>query len=222
MAEPIAADPLEQQVLALAAVVQSARLVDQMARTGSYPQEFLTPLIQSLFAFTPVRVEEIYGSRAALRLGLQNLTVLLSGQDAEESRDMVRYVLGLLHLERKFAARPRMMSTVRERLEHAQLRAEHFANRPQDVCHNLSGIYTDTLSTLSFRIKVTGSAHLLQDSRNADLVRAALLAGVRAAFLWRQLGGRRWRLVLQRRRLLHIARRLSQTLEAVPRNVPHG
>lgn len=42
----------------------------------------------------------------------------------------------------------------------------------------------------------------LQDSRNADKVRALLLAGIRSAMLWRQLGGRRWQLLFSRRKLL--------------------
>jgi high frequency lysogenization protein len=218
MAEHGANELLEQQVLALAAVVQAARLVDQLAKTGSYPREFMAPLLKSLFVFSAGHSDTVFGSRVALRLGLNNLVLLLSGQDAEDNRDMVRYVLGILHLERRFARRPRMMSEVRQRLQHAQLRVEHFAQRPEDVCHNLSAIYQDTLSTLKFRIKVTGSAQLLQNDANADKVRALLLAGVRAAFLWHQLGGRRWRLVLQRKRLLAVARVLGHRLGAVPKS----
>ena len=49
---------LEDQVLALAGVVQAARLVDQVSRTGSYPEEFLAPLINSLFVFEPGEAAE--------------------------------------------------------------------------------------------------------------------------------------------------------------------
>ena len=47
------------------------------------------------------------------------------------------------------------------------------------------------------------------------MIRALLLAGIRSAVLWRQLGGRRWRLVTQRQRLLQIAHDLSQQLGSV-------
>ncbi|MDA0651534.1 MAG: DUF489 family protein, partial [Proteobacteria bacterium] len=56
----------------------------------------------------------------------------------------------------------------------------------------------DTLSTLSYRIKVTGSAQHLNNPQVADLVRAVLMCGIRAAFLWRQLGGSRLKLMWQR------------------------
>jgi high frequency lysogenization protein len=206
---------LEQQAIALAGVAQAARLVDQISRTGSYPLEFLEPSIHSLFSFEAESVEEIFGGIAGVKLGLHNLCSLLASRDAEEQRDVVRYVFNILYLERKFAADGAMMSVVRSRLEHASFRAEHFAGHVQEICHSVAGIYQDTLSQQKFRIKVTGSAQHLQDSRNADIIRALLLAGVRSAFLWRQLGGRRWKLLLQRRKLLGLAQNLSRELGVV-------
>jgi len=135
---------------------------------------------------------------------------MLGNRQGPEHRDVTRYVFSLLYLERKFAGSQEMMSVVRSRLEHASFRAEHFATHVNDVCHSVSGIYQDTLSKLKFRIKVTGSAQHLQEEHNADIIRALLLAGIRSAFLWRQLGGRRWKLVLQRRRLLQTAQQLSR------------
>ena len=42
----------------------------------------------------------------------------------------------------------------------------------------------------------------LQQPNNASKIRALLLAGIRSARLWRQLGGHRWQLVISRRKLL--------------------
>ena len=207
---------LEQQTIALAGVAQAARLVDQISKTGSYPLEFLEPSIHSLFEFQSDSVEAIYGGLPGVKLGLHNLSSLLASQKNEQdSRDVVRYVFSMLYLERKFAANEDMMSVVRSRLEHASFRAEHFANHVNDLCHSVSGIYQDTLSQLKFRIKVSGSAQHLQNQQNADIIRALLMAGIRSAFLWRQLGGRRWKLVLQRKRLLQTSQHLSRGLGVV-------
>lgn len=206
---------LEQQTIALAGVAQAARLVDQISRTGSYPLEFLEPSIHSLFRFDVERVEEVFGGLPGVKLGLHNLSNLLVSQREAESREMVRYVFSLLYLERRFAANPEMMAVVRSRLEHASFRAEHFARNVNELCHSVSGIYQDTLSQLKFRIKVSGSAQHLQNPQKADVIRALLLAGIRAAFLWRQLGGRRWRLVMQRRRMLQASQSLSRGLSLV-------
>lgn len=206
---------LEQQAIALAGVVQVARLVDQISKSGSYPLDFLRPSIHSLFQFDADSVEDIYGGIAGVKLGLNNLSSLLASRQADENRDLVRYVFALLYLERRFASDQAMMSVVHSRLQHASFRAEHFASNVHDLCHNLSGIYQDTLSKLKFRIKVTGSAQHLQNPKNADIIRALLLAGIRSAFLWRQLGGRRWKLLLQRKQLLRASQQLSRGLGVV-------
>jgi high frequency lysogenization protein len=206
---------LEQQAIALAGVAQAARLVDQVSRTGSCPTEFLSASINSLFQFDADSVEDIYGGLPGVKLGLQNLSAVLASRQGNESQDLVRYMFGILYLERKFARDSNMMAVVHNRLEHTQFRSEHFAAHINDLCHSVSGIYQDTLSQLTFRIKVTGSEQHLRDERNADIIRSLLLAGIRSGFLWRQLGGRRWKLLLQRRKLLDTAQNLSRTLGVV-------
>ena len=202
--------PLEQQTIALAGVVQTARLVDQISKTGSYPLEFLTPSINSLFEFDINSVEDVFGGIGGVKLGLNNLSSLLATRQADENHDLARYVFAILYLERKFASDSAMMSVVHSRLQHTSFRAEHFANNVNDLCHSVSGIYQDTLSKLKFRIKVNGSAQHLQDPKNADMIRALLLCGIRSAFLWRQVGGRRWRLLVQRKQILRTSQQLSR------------
>jgi high frequency lysogenization protein len=206
---------LEQQAIALAGVAQAARLVDQISKTGSYPLDFLETSIHSLFVFNPDSTADIFGGIPGVKLGLHNLSNLLADKNARENHDLVRYVFSLIYLERKFAANPDMMALVRSRLEHTSFRAEHFSSNVGELCHSISGIYQDTLSQQKFRIKVTGSAQHLQNTNNADIIRALLLAGVRAAFLWRQLGGHRWQLLLQRKKLLQASQNLSRGLGVV-------
>ena len=189
---------LEQQTIALAGVAQAARLVDQISKTGSYPLEFLTPSIHSLFTFEADSVEQVFGGISGVKLGLNNLSSLLASRQADENHDLVRYVFAMLYLERKFAADSAMMSVIHSRLEHASFRADHFASHVNELCNSVSGIYQDTLSKLKFRIKVNGSSQHLNNPQNADIIRALLLAGIRSGFLWRQLGGRRWKLLWQR------------------------
>ncbi|MFT4520641.1 MAG: high frequency lysogenization protein [Halioglobus sp.] len=206
---------LQQQAIALAGVAQAARLVDQVSKTGSYPAEFLESSIHSLFVFDNESAEDLFGGIAGVKLGLHNLSSLLASQKAEENREIVRYVFSLLYLERKFSADKDMMSIVRSRLEHTSFKAEHFASNVNDLCHSVSGIYQDTLSMQRYRIKVSGSAAYLQDSQKADIIRALLLAGVRSAFLWRQLGGHRLTLLMKRKKLLEASQNLSRGLAVV-------
>tara|TARA_B110000503_G_scaffold68107_1_gene106480 strand:- start:17526 stop:18170 length:645 start_codon:yes stop_codon:yes gene_type:complete len=206
---------LEQQAIALAGIAQAARLVDQISKSGSYPIEFLEPSINSVFVFDPEDAVDLFGGIPGVKLGLHNLSSLLADKNARENHDLVRYVFGMIYLERKFVTHPDMMAVVRSRLEHTRFRAEHFSNNVNVLCHSISGIYQDTLSHEKFRIKVSGSAQHLQNTQNADIIRTLLLAGIRAAFLWRQLGGHRWRLLLQRKKLLQASQNLSRGLGVV-------
>ena len=69
----------------------------------------------------------------------------------------------------------------------------------------LGTLYQDTVSTLPFRIQVQGKVEHLQDERIANRIRALLLAGIRFAVLWHQIGGRPWHLFVLRGRINRIA-----------------
>ena len=60
---------------------------------------------------------------------------------------------------------------------------------------------------------VHGAQIHLAKPDNANRIRALLLAGIRAARLWRQSGGSRLRLLLRRKLLLQEARRTLASLE---------
>jgi len=203
---------IAKQTIALSGVAQCARIVDQISRTGSYPLEFLEASIHSLFSFDAPDVDSVFGNLQGVKLGLQSLAAGLSaGGDTATSHQM-RYLFSILHLERKFAARTDLQTVVQRRLQHASYKATHFASHVNETCHSVAAIYSDTLSTLSFRIKILGSAQHLQNTTNAEIIRALLLAGVRSAFLWRQLGGRRWKLAFNRAEVRSTAIQLSREL----------
>ncbi|WP_040482096.1 high frequency lysogenization protein HflD [Luminiphilus syltensis] len=204
--------PLEDQTIALAGVAQAARIVDQCSRSGSYPTAFLEASIHSLFSFDTPSVAAVYGNLQGVKLGLQTLSAGLGTDNSHQTVTTMRYLFAILHLSRQFEKRPEMQQIIHTRLQHAQYKANHFSNDINGICHNISAVYQDTLSTLSFRIKVTGSAQHLQNEANADIIRALLLAGVRSAYLWRQLGGRRWKLALQRGQLRDTAHQLSRDM----------
>ncbi|MCH1493131.1 MAG: high frequency lysogenization protein HflD [Luminiphilus sp.] len=205
-------DSLRNQTLALAGVAQTARIVDQISRTGTYPIEYLEASLHSLFSFDASNVEGVYGNIQGVKLGLQNLAAGLAPGSDETAGAMMRYFLAILHLEGKFAARSDLQEIVHSRLQHASYKATHFTSQAKEICHSVAAVYSDTLSTLPFRIKVNGSAQHLENEGNAEIIRALLLAGVRSAFLWRQLGGRRWKLTLQRGRVRGMALELCREL----------
>jgi high frequency lysogenization protein len=72
----------------------------------------------------------------------------------------------------------------------------------------MAGIYVDVISPLGPRIQVTGSPAVLQSPQVQSKVRASLLAGIRAAVLWHQVGGGRLQLMFSRSRLCAQAKQI--------------
>lgn len=206
---------IEQRTLALAGVAQAARIVDLAAKTGSWPTPFVEASIHSLFCFEPEAVDSVFGTPQGIRLGLEQLSACLSLSQDESVAQTLRYTLAMLQLEKRFAKRDDLLSIVHTRLKHAAYSADNFSNNINTINSNIASIYQDTLSTLSYRIKVTGSAQHLNSPHVADLVRALLLCGVRAAFLWRQLGGSRLKLMLSRGEIRDTAARLARDVSAL-------
>ncbi|MGB0866312.1 MAG: DUF489 family protein, partial [Granulosicoccaceae bacterium] len=56
----------ENQVLALAAILEAATLVDELANEGKCDQNRLHVLLDSVFSIESDSLEAIYGGRAAL------------------------------------------------------------------------------------------------------------------------------------------------------------
>ena len=206
---------IEQRTLALAGVAQAARIVDLAAKTGSWPTPFVEASIHSLFCFEPEAVDAVFGTPQGIRLGLEQLSACLSLSQDESAAQTLRYTLAMLQLEKRFAKRDDLLSIVHARLKHAAYSADNFSHNINTINSNIASIYQDTLSTLSYRIKVTGSAQHLNSPHVADLVRALLLCGVRAAFLWRQLGGSRLKLMLSRGEIRDTAARLARDVSAL-------
>lgn len=200
----------DEQTVALAALFQAAALVEQIATRGMVPQNSLETSFYSLFVTNPKTTEEIFGGvhdlPYNLQLGLRNLQDLVEKKRSEHNKDIVRYALSMMYLERKLSANGEMLSAVGNRLDQIQEQARYFnpddenpLNNPSTFCHpnvvsNLASLYQETISTFSFRIQVGGDPRHLQNAENAAKIRGLLLAGIRAAMLWRQVGGKRWHL----------------------------
>ena len=206
----------KNRTLALAGVVQAAYLVKQLAWKGTLNQTEFETSIYSIFQTNAATVTSVYGKAQNLRVGLQNLILLLSDRKNSKDPEIARYTISLLHLERLLLKKPAMINSIGRGVERAKNQALHFNNTHENVIANLASIYSDTLSTFKFRIHVSGSNNYLSNNHTVNKVRAILLSGVRSAVLWRQLEGSRWQLVFGKKALLQDAQMLLKELESQP------
>lgn len=194
---------MQEQLIALGGVFQAAALVDRIAKTGQITEVELETMLGTLLVRDPKDTLEVFGgSHQSLREGFQALAAALERDPVSLQREPLRYALSMVTLERQLEKRPAMLETIGKRLPQIQAQVEHFGPAHENVIAACGSLYQDTLSTLRQRIQVHGDMRFLQQPSNASKIRALLLAGIRCARLWRQLGGHRWQLLLGRRKLL--------------------
>lgn len=193
-----------EQVLAFAGIWQAVKQVQQVARSGSVENEVFEASVNTLFVTDPETTEEVYGSIKAMTIGLE--TILDQFGDATNHRDMelTKYVIALMHLERKLDREPEVMQKIGSGIELAKSQIQHFGSAiHENVIASLAETYSNTISTLQPKIIVQGEQGYLSNSNNAAKVRALLLAGIRSTVLWYQCGGRRLGLLFSRKKLLN-------------------
>lgn len=195
--------PMQEQLVALGGVFQAAVLVDKIAKTGQVSEAALGCMLGSLLVMDPKDTLDVYGGDDLnLREGYRSLVSALERDPTSLQREPLRYALSMLGLERQLAKRDDLLELIGKRLPQIKSQVEHFGLVHDNVIAASGALYQDTLSTMRQRIQVHGDMRNLQQPNNASKIRALLLAGIRSARLWRQLGGHRWQLVISRRKLL--------------------
>lgn len=201
MAAAIAsAEPIYDRVVALAGLLQALAQVRRIADTGEANERILATCIESLFRFDARTTADVYGGLENVRPGLLLLRDYLGGRIADEA--LPRLALPVIQLERRFIRDEATVTRVRRGLEALAPTAEAFGATHPDVIAPIGQLYSQTLSLLQPRVVVRGNPHYLGQSRVVAEVRAALLAALRSAVLWRQRGGSLWDIAFRRRALL--------------------
>lgn len=203
----------QYRTLALAGVFRAAALVNTLANEGTISEDDLSVSIKSIFETEPDDVVEVFGSTNNLSQGFKTLMSQLGKESTTRNIDIARYVVSMLFLERRLMKNSTMLETLSTGVELASRQSEHFSITHENVIANLADLYSRTISELGPRIMVNGEQHFLTTTAISNKIRAVLLAGIRSAVLWHQLGGRRWHILFQRNRYLQESKQLLRQTE---------
>lgn len=199
---------IENQTLALAGIFQSAALIEQLATEGKLNQAAFDCCFDSLFTFEAPTALDVFGNLSGLSRGLKVLTQALGSNNQHPGKNVTYYALSMLKLSAKLKRDLNMAAQVQEKLQKTESLSRDFELSRQSVISKIDGVYQSTISTMTPRIMVQGEQTYLSNSDNASKIRTLLLAGIRAAVLWYQLGGNQWKLVFSRKKYLLSANHL--------------
>lgn len=196
----------EERVLALAGLFQACGLAQQLANDGRCDEAAMEASIASVFRIDAPSVIGVYGNISNLKFGLRQLISQLD--DGDRDMAVTRMIVTVMRLERSLTNRPALLEKLQQGIVAAQRQVEHFGQDSTQVTSRLAELYASTLSTLTPRVMVSGNPQLLQQTPIVEKIRANLLAAVRSAVLWRQVGGRQWQVIVFRRQCGMLARGL--------------
>jgi len=198
--------PTHEQALSLAAIFQACEVVSQLANSGESNERVMEFAMSTLLNQHPNSVEALYGSRENLASGIRGIQVFFAENKRQiltnEYREIINYMMSTIHLASKLGKNTLLLERISQGIEDANNQAQHFSITHENVYSNIASLYQDNISKMRLKIQVTGSGLYLQQAAIAAKIRCMLFAAIRNAFLWRQLGGKRRHLLLQRRLLL--------------------
>ncbi|HZF98670.1 MAG TPA: lysogenization regulator HflD, partial [Pseudoxanthomonas sp.] len=171
--------------------------------TGQSDAAVVQTALDSVFRIDAETPQDVYSGAANLAPGLRLLRDYFSNQERDEQ--LPRLAMAVLQLERRFVREADTVAAVAGGIEEIAPRAQTLGSAHPDVLSALGALYADTISHLRPKVMVHGNPHYLGQTGVVAEIRAILLAAVRSAVLWRQLGGSLWDLLLSRRAMADAA-----------------
>lgn len=190
------ADTMPARVLALAGLLLALKEVRHLAENGRVEQTALATAIDSVFRLDAESVADVYGGTRPLGQSLGSLQQYLQG--ATPDAQLPKLALAVIQLQGNFEREEAAMQRVRQGLRQLAPEAARLGSTHPDILRELGGLYASTLSPLKPKVMVQGNPHYLGRSDVVTEIRALLLAAVRSAMLWRQMGGSQWDFLLRR------------------------
>lgn len=191
----------DDRVLALAGIAQALQQVRRIAETGHSEAAIVRTAMDSVMRIDAPTPEAVYGSARQVEPGLRLLRDYFRNQGKDQL--LPRLALSVMQLERRFVREATTVDKVDTgiRATSARLAELGESNHP-DVLAAMAELYKNSISQLKPKIMVQGNPHYLNQATVVAEIRALLLAAVRSAVLWRQLGGNYWDFLFSRKAMV--------------------
>jgi len=196
---------LFERTMAFAGILQAIGQVQYLARHGESDKDAIAATLNTILVTEPESTADVYQDKTILDNGYQLIQNQL-GDGSNKDVETTRYLVGVLTLERKLARSPNGLGMLAERINQVHRQLAHFAITDEQVLANFASIYSDVISELGPKLQISGNPDCLKQPQVQHKIRALLLAAMRSAVLWRQLGGKRRHLVFARKAIFDTAK----------------
>ncbi len=188
----------KEYLIPILAIFQNSYLIDKISKSADDVSFKLNSLIKSIYIKNTTNNYNIYNPPELLD-GLEVLENILNGKSDFSLTNIQKYVLSIILTQKKLSKNNYLKNSITKKIDNYQENSIMNANII-DLTSYAEKIYLESISVIEPRIIISGEAKYL--TKNSSLIRALLLSGIRAAFLWEFMGGSKWHLVFRRREIL--------------------
>lgn len=199
--------------LAFVAMCQCCELVTRVSRNQTVTLEDYEMLFKGIALRNVDDVTDIYPDPKALKIGVELYEDALRGR--RKNTPMTNYVFAVINLTINLLRNNHALEELSKAIDTLPQAYEFFALDDAKLHEKLALIYKDIVSPAGPKVVVMGDKKTLSDPAAQHLIRALLLAAVRATVLWRQVGGRRRQLVFGRRAQLNALMAIKQHINEI-------
>ena len=200
-------DIVEERTIALSAIFQCCCLVQSLARRGESDSAEEAVLIKSIGILDALNTPAIYSGLSGVNTGLSCVAKGILTTSSTDQLELLRYATQVLTLQRGLYKEQTNFEQFASEIERLSAYSE------VEMTQACSSIYQTYVSPLRPQIIVQGEQEFLQQKNIPERIRTLLLAAIRAAVLWQQKGGSRFRLLWERTRMQNAARKMLQDAE---------
>jgi len=190
----------DDYIMALSALIQSAFFVEKIATSSKEIDNDVKILLESIYKTETFSAENIYGHKRNLSIGQNVLKNILNGNNEIYLMNTQKYALSIILIQKNISKIKDLQDLIRKKIDNYNENSM-MATNFEDLISYSERIYTEYIAIIRPRVIISGKKEFLE--ANSSLIRALLLSGIRAAFLWNYHGGSKWQLMFRRREILN-------------------
>ena len=190
----------DDYIMALSALIQSAFFVEKIATSSKEIDNDVKILLESIYKTETFSAENIYGHKRNLSIGQNVLKNILNGNNEIYLMNTQKYALSIILIQKNISKIKDLQDLIRKKIDNYNENSM-MATNFEDLISYSEKIYTEYIAIIRPRVIISGKKEFLED--NSSLIRALLLSGIRAAFLWHYHGGSKWQLMFRRSEILN-------------------
>ena len=190
----------DNYIISLSALLHSSYLVNKISTTGQNCSNEAEMLIRSIYATDTFEAKSIYKNYNELHDGYVILKKILTGNTDIPLITMQKYALNMILIQKNINKINDLKYLIRKKIDNCQENSM-MATNLGDLITYTEEIYVECIGIIRPRVVVSGKKEYLEE--NSSLIRALLLSGIRAAFLWDYYGGSKWQLMFRRKEILN-------------------